>query len=481
MKNEEMFELITQLKVDDEYIKEALLDEPGDGAEKIYAASARITPMRIIAPIAACLAVAVGAGVVLSNQSKLPVENNNGSEYSASTSQHSGTESINNSGTESADNNSAAYNSNYTWTFPSNNKDFVDKCKNIITSKFAQILPSDTTWQVENMDIDFDDLNELVLCPQVNGGSVKGVGVCVFRISPENEVAYLGSFGGNFGSMNLKNLNIVVDKQYNEYYYFNNNEENEKCVDSIQRLFFDKNTNTIQDQTYLRLIKTYPSDSSSDTPYTETAYHNGVEINIDEFREKWRNVWKNNDYMVVPQYNCSDAHGKASECVRLLVDKYNVPAEGNSLHRYIQTFDINNDGKPETVIEFKNCEQLRGIYIFSSDGKLIGEFDLEGTRGFTQLIGGVSNTPTVKLNTSLRMFYEGRDVVCIYTSSTGNSNAINKIVVNEDGTLSSEKEFECLNDKYGRKTYKINGEEVTEQKYNAASKYNFLLNSSIVW
>lgn len=484
MKNEELLELITELKVDDAFVEEALAEPDSGEPVKAYAGRAKRFPMRMIVPIAACLAVAAGVWIVAANQSKPPIKINNGLGSSTSTAQSSTAESTDNSGVESTDNSSAVYTPpTDIWTFPSDKKDFVEKCKNIITSTFSQVLPSDVTWQVENMDIDYDNSNELLLCPQINGRSVKGVGVCVFRRSPEDDATYLGSFGSEFSSMNLDNFYIIDNKKTKDFYYFNNNEENEKCVDSIQRLYFDNDTNTLQDQAYLRFIKTYPNDASSNTPYTETAYHYGVEISVEEFINKWRNVWWNSEFMVTTQIHGNEAHGEKSDCVQLLVDKYNVPTIGsspNSLHRSIQSFDINNDGKTETVIEFKNCEQLRGIYVFSDDGKLIGEFDLEGTRGTWQTTAGNASTITVCLNTTLRRFYEGSDIVCLYRSSTVNGSAIYKIVVNEDGTLSSEKEFEHW---YNNKTcYRINGKDVTQKEYEkAVKKYYFLNSTSIIW
>ncbi len=68
MKKEELLDLITELKVDDRFIEEAMVDDlDGRNPVKAYAASTKRSPMRIIAPVAACLAVIAGAGFVLKN------------------------------------------------------------------------------------------------------------------------------------------------------------------------------------------------------------------------------------------------------------------------------------------------------------------------------------------------------------------------------------------------------------------------------
>lgn len=84
MKNEELFDIITKLKVDDEYIEEALTGSSDSHGAKVYAGKTRISPMKIIAPIAACLAVFAAAGLVFANRDKLPVNSNNGAASPAS-------------------------------------------------------------------------------------------------------------------------------------------------------------------------------------------------------------------------------------------------------------------------------------------------------------------------------------------------------------------------------------------------------------
>lgn len=454
MKNKELFDLITQLKVDDEYVEKALTADLDSRTASACAGKTRITPIKMIAPIAACLAVFAATGLILVNKSRLPVESDNASGSAASIA-----EITENNDPESTEPYFFEYILANQKPFPANDPVLVEECKDVIKDKYAQVLQEDTTWQTNNLDIDFDDLNELLLCPRINGRSIKGVGVCVFKRTPDDGMEYIGSFGSEFSSMNIDNFYFVFNDDAKNIYYFNNDEENEKCVNSTQMLFVDENTNTVCDQTYLRLVKTYPNDASSDTPYTETAYRYGDEIDTDLLLSEWRTAWGFDDdngvdarsmsNVVVPTVNDFDVHCGMSEYVQLLVDKYNVPLNGSSpssLHRTIQSFDINGDGSDETVIQFKNCDQLPGIYVFSADGRLIGELDLEGELGKGYRTGRIDTIKCI-LDMEIHKFENGSESYYYYHSTHYEKHgyletakyATNKIVVNADGTLSTEK------------------------------------------
>lgn len=297
--------------------------------------------------------------------------------------------------------------------------------------------------------------------------------------------------------MNTENLYIIKNDDTKDILYFNN-EESGMCIDSIQKLSFDKDTHSVQNQTYLRLEKTY-----SDAQYTETAYRYGVEISKEELLNEWSALYQQDKIQhrdAVPLPNVSDAHSTAAEYVRVLVDKYDVPLNGgslSSLHRTVQSFDINGDGKEETMIEFRHCEQLRGIYVFSSDGKLIGELDLEGERGEWYATGNIDGTSR-KLHNGICKYENGDEIFYYYLSThieerTNNGVAIvgktmiNKIVAKEDGTLSSEAIVEYGCEFFGDKELGIidvnraNGKDVSsdecfkeEINYYSGTDYTFI-------
>ena len=471
MKNDKLFDMLEEFKVDDEYIDEALTGSSDSRGTKVYAGKTR--PMKIIAPIAAALAVFAAAGIVFANRDKLPI--NNGALSPASSSEES--ENNNTESTENSNTESTWQGQTYTdhtlelwgWSVPSQTE-YVDKCVDIVMGMYSDKLQGDVTWQAGEMDIEFDGWGyELVVCPQINGKSVKGVGACIFKkYSASNDPAYVGSFGSDFDTIDLDDIQMIYNYDEKIAYYFSCNEEYEKCTDTLQRLWLDNNA--VHDETYLRLVKTYPDNASSDTPYTETAYRYGEKISTEQLLSEWRSVQDLTKGVILPTPNTSsDAHLGKQECVQLLIDKYNVPVSANSFHRVIYYIDVNNDGVDETVIEFRNCKQLRGMYVFSSDGKLIGEFDLEGYRYRGYAIGSI-DTISRRFSAGIFPFDDnGKNSYGFRTFRTGESalkiwaiDEAYRIVVNEDGTLSAEKALEA---DYGSEVFKINGEEVSYDEY----------------
>ena len=474
MKNDKLFDMLEEFKVDDEYIDEAMLGGSDSRGIKVYEGKTR--PMKIVAPVAACLAVFAAAGLVFANRDKLPSRPDNSAISPASSGESN--ESAENSTVDGTENEHSEYIDPY-YIHPSLYPELVDKCKNVVMSTFAQTLQGDVTWQIASINIDYDNSNELLLCPRINGKSVKGVGVCVFkRYKPIGEAEYIGSFGAEFDSINLDNIYFIRNEKTKTSYYFNNCEGYERCTDSLQKLYVDNNA--VRDEDYLRLVKTYSGGTAS-----ETAYRYGEMISTEELLSEWNSTMtlEGNDPSVLPlPGDPSDAHLEKADCVKLLVDKYNVTASVETLHRNIQYIDVNNDGEDETVIQFRNCEQLRGIYVFSADGKLIGEFDLEDERGDYWGIGNSENTLT-RFNTELTPYVDDNgERFYFYNTRRGKTRVgpghewwleeeINRIVVNADGTLSAVKILEANWE--GGGSFFINGNEVPKEEFfEESEKYS---------
>lgn len=491
MKNDELFDMLTELKVDDEYVDEALTGNSDSRGIKVYAGKTK--PVKIIAPIAACLAVFTAAGVLFANRDKLPIIN--GALSPASSGESSLTDDeildqiredfknrpsyidIENSNAEKYELTDKPTTDVWGWAIPSQTK-YVDVCKNLVTNMYANDLQGDVTWQVGDIDIDYDQTCDLVLCPQINGKSVKGVGVCVFKkLNAETDPVYVGSFGAEFDTMDLDRFYLITNYNNKDFYYYNCIEEDERCIDDLQWLGFDSNTNTVREESCLRLVKTYPRNASSNTEYTETAYSYGVETDISKFKDAWRKINRlTNDRVPFPNIS-ADAHLANEECVQLLIDKYNVPANAASLHHTVQKTDINFDGEPETVIEFRNCELLRGIYVFSHDNKLIGELDLKGEHGGSVAVGNYTNTIGMVFDNGIHKYDKDGETFYYFITHRGKEEfyddgcthewaecEVNMIVINEDGTLSTEKILEA---NYGSKIFKIKGKEVSEEEYDS--------------
>lgn len=461
MKNDELLDLISELKVDDAFVDEALGEQ--DGAPvRVYAGSSK-TPMRIAAPIAASLAVVAAAGFLVVNVSrgKLAAGPAASIEESSEVGETSDTDITAN-------------------TIGLFDEAFLTNCKNTVREKFNIPAQSNVTWHMNIMDIDFDsdDQYELCLYPQINGETVKDAGVCIFKQNQDGSAGYIGSFGNELRTIPLEELCRIHNIPTQSVYYYHNSEEYEKCTESVYVLHLNKDTKELQEEAYLQLVTTYPDSASSDTPYTETAYRGGIEISTEELLEEWNNIPR------LPKPGILSVHGEAAEQVKLLLDECNVSVNVNQLHRTIDYMDINNDGADETLIEFRNFDALRGIYVFSSDGKFIGELDHNGDRGWNIGIGGTS----LRALTDIRKFesddesyyyYHSQRFEEPFTDTDRHSyweTAINKIVVNEDGTLSTEKYLSGIRhtvfsdqpepDQYEFYDYEmINGNEVSSDEF----------------
>lgn len=480
MKKEELFKLAEEFKVDDEYIEEALTGNSGDRGIKVYAGKTK--PIKIIAPIAACLAVFTAAGIVFANRDKLPINNTSLSPASSGESL-SDEEKLEQVFEDFKDRDKYADivnsvtdtdNEGKTIVYPHiipiwQDPAFAQNCMDHFLDKNPQIsMDNVTRWYDDYIDIDFDGSAEYLLCVEVDHVPAE---VCVFRrVGIYSEAEYLGSFGSAFPEKYFGDLYCVSDIVNKCYYYFDNTEEYEKCTDSIRKVFFDKNTNSIQDITYLQSVKTYPNDASSDTLYTETAYRYGEEISIDQLLNEWDSLQGSADELeILPVPNVSGAHNGTDGCVQMLVDKYGLSTSANSLHRVVRYLDVDQDGNDETLIEFRDCEQLKGIYVFTSEGKLIGELDTEGYRGQNWRMGG--DLAEIRVNYNIFRYEENGETYYCYLSwhsgsdtySTWLEEEIYRIVVNADGTLGAVAVIECSYE--GDDWFRINGKEVSKEEF----------------
>lgn len=465
MKNEELFDLLTELKVDDRFIEEAITDDL-ESPVKAYAGNVKRSPMRIIAPIAACLAVFVGAGVVIANvkgANRPPI-----TPAAASSSEESTAESSQKSSTT-----------------VSSEDEFIEKCKGIVKEESELVAHSDVDWNVENRDIDFDGNDELLLYPKMNGMTIEGVGVRVFKQTDSGDIQDLGGFAANSRLADL--YYSYSDETDKKFYYYSNIEPRESCVETVNEVYFDEEANTLRETEYLRFATTYPENENSTTPLTEKAYRYGKEVDVKDFLNEWKELPN------IPSLNAYYGYSDIKKAVEFLIDKYDVPVNDyNELHRAVGAPDINNDGRNDAVITFKDCEQLRGIYVFDCTGgepTLIGELDLAGDRlemnhEFEQprydLIGELINPFG-----DIGMFCEcddGSESFRFYRTYHRESRGddpeavevdkyeLHKIIVNEDGTLDSEviltRGTEFVDDESTeiKEVNQINGKDVTQQE-----------------
>lgn len=440
MKNEELFELMSQLKVDDEYIEDALVDDfDGRRPVKVYAGKTKLTPMRIIAPVAACLAVVAAAGFVLSNMNsinKLPIgPANAGSEVTSEA----------DTGTSVA---------------ALTEEELIEKCKSIVEAE-NEAVANNAVWETFKLDIDFDGEEELMLNP-----NVKGVGVRVFKKTAENDIRDIGAFGTDVG-ISLSKDSITPNDIFgrNGYYYIYVTAGDESCATDIHEISFDENTNKVKDVSYLKYVTTRSNETLPTKPFLEKAYRYGKEISVDTlFFEvsgtRFGGITRISDWDGMAKFDT------------VLAEKYNMPlADIKGLTHAISQADVNGDGRDEVFIRFENSEQLCGFYVFSvtadNEAEFLGEIVPDGKIGYGDAeYNGEKN---------VHRFEDGGESYCYFLSvnakDDGSSEAaVNKIIVNDDGTFGFEAIVvhirEKLDDGTIKSHYLVNGKEVTQDEFS---------------
>lgn len=194
MKKEKMFDLLGQ--VDDKFIEEALRDcEPYDinRPVTVLPGKTKITPLKIIAPIAACLAVAVGAKIVISSRNKPAV--NPADIITAS------------SGVEQS--NAASDTVSKTDAYD------LDECKKMLIETLNIPNDKERIWQTNLIDINNDGSSELFLA---SGGIDDMPGVFVFA-NTDNGVKLIGSFDTEENQCNPQSI-LRYNRDKEDFWYY---------------------------------------------------------------------------------------------------------------------------------------------------------------------------------------------------------------------------------------------------------------------
>lgn len=180
MKKEELFDLLEN--VDQKYINEAICDDLyGDSPTVARPGKARITPMKIIAPVAACMAVAIGAKFVVSNIGKLAVN------PAANSGALSGK-------TDGFD---------------------LEECKEMLLEHLDASEDEERIWQSNIIDVDKDGSTELLLA----SSSIDDFpGVYVFA-KTDNGVEMIGSFDTEENRCNPQSL-LRYNKDNEDFWYY---------------------------------------------------------------------------------------------------------------------------------------------------------------------------------------------------------------------------------------------------------------------
>lgn len=353
MKNEKFFELLGS--VDDKFIEEAITEYDPNASVAVPAGKTRVSPMKIIAPIAACLALVTAAGFVVSNF---------GLTRSASP----------NNSTSDGETNSSAYMENST---PGAVKEFADttfvnECKELIISQLTEksssyINFSNISWDAGLLDMDLDGEDEYLIYPEISKG------VFVFK-KAQNGAKYLGSFGENI-QIDFNNIYKAADGGDYYYYHYLIQNSDYQC-EGIRQVSFEQNRICETTGVYVDVCSKYYSNREFDSVRT---YYDGNnnKISSDDFKT----LWKKYPYMPEPTVaNYGFNQFDIDNAVELLAKKYGISDKSKLIQNelWLET-DINNDNIKEGVITFENVPELPDIYVVGDDGtKYLGFLDITG-------------------------------------------------------------------------------------------------------
>lgn len=352
MKKEELFDLFGQ--VDDKFIEEALRDfEEYDSHRpvEVLPGKTKITPLKIIAPIAACLAIAIGAGVVISNRDKLTVTSPNSSVAAS---------------------NSANYNSGLTPT----EEDFFEKCKNIVMGESKLISQNGTVWQTRMLDVDFDGEDEFLICPQIDGIAIPEIGVRVFR-KTENGAEDLGSFGNYSESIDLDAIRKDErDGVLNQYYYCVANDHLKGEYDGIRFVSYSAADGKVNgDKHLLRVTEAWWLDSP-DVLLAEGTLKDGRYEGVEQVFNKKIMEFPEDVVDMFCEFNQTEI-AKCEENILIRKGKRELEDMLTPGMWHTGEYDINSDGKKELLISLFNFSNMRGVYVYNSDCEYLGSFETE--------------------------------------------------------------------------------------------------------
>lgn len=366
MKKDELFDLLEN--VDEKYIEEALHDYDEYDSTKpivVYEGKTRVTPMKIIAPIAACLAVAAAAGLVFSNRDKITrILRSNGSATSVTTSAAAPAASA----AEPAE------------IKQPDDPEFVDKCKKIITDRFSS--DENVSLRCAMLDMDFDGEDELLISVNPSRGT-HTYGVYVFK-KTAGKPSELGSFALNHeGDFGFEDLYKTPGE--NSYYYYFNERYNSTCDKEGMKIvtvgkFSDLSGEEVYERTGLNITVDPVFNLAELNDNYLDQYYNGEERVT---RQEFRRLWK--QYPGLPEISTPQTffgYDAKAEALDILAEKYGISRdELSNTSRSWTVTDLNGQGLPDGVVVFSGFDKLPNIYAFEDgeDGvEFLGELNVKG-------------------------------------------------------------------------------------------------------
>lgn len=373
MKKEDLFDLLEN--VDEKYIEEALHDYDEYDSTKpivVYQEKTRVTPLKIMAPIAACLAIVAAAGLVFTNKDKITrILRSNSSGTSATTSAAAPAASA----AEPAE------------IKQPDDPEFVDKCKKIISTRYSfDENGTDVLWKSGMLDMDFDGEDELLICPLLvydrQGGNHSITDVTVFK-KTAGKPSELGSFALNHeGDFGFEDLYKTPGE--NSYYYYFNERYSTCDKEGMKIVTVGKFSDLCGEEVYERTGLNITVDpvfnlAELNDNYLDQYYNGEERVTRQEFRRLWK------QYPGLPEISTPQTffgYDAKAEALDIIAEKYGISRdELSNTTRSWTISDLNGYGLPDGLVMFDNFDKLPNLYAFEDRDngvKFLGELDIKG-------------------------------------------------------------------------------------------------------
>lgn len=459
MKNEELFDLLEN--VDQKYINEAICDELDDSAPIVVRPGrSRITPLKILAPVAACLAVAIGAGAVISHLNK-PGQSDTEQSSSEQITADPGAYIQVNFEDKDLDREFDSNIIHLDFKADDLERSFLAECISIITNESDTIRQNETSWRVTKHASHWcNEWYDYYFAPQIDGHAVPGVGVRVFhkawkyssKYGETFDIVDHGGFGQDYEDIDLNN---VMDDLPNSYkYYYRTDTIGSAKSESIRLIRLDGNTDEIVEETILE--KLTDGDKTSYTHWGET-------IGEEEFVGTW------NTFAFIPKFYTEFTNEEVEACREELMTSRHYPTAVSAWRD--AEVDIDLDGKKELLISPQDNKYLKGVYVFartSSGIKEVGSFDTENGYCKPEQI----HFRNVSANNVFPYYFTMVRTVSSDSRINFCDFALNKILIDENGNITTE-EFAVWGTRIVNQEmaitedyYILNGEEVDQDEFH---------------
>lgn len=465
MKKEELFDLLED--VDRKYINEAMFDDiDGDSPAVARPGKAKISPLKIIAPIAACLAVVIGTGAVVSRLNKPESENSE-----QTTQQLVDPKAFLQVDFRDKDL-GAIYDSN---TIELNfepdelERDFIAECISIIKDENESACQDGVSWYV-NKGYSFSYATasyNYYFQPQIDGHGIADVGVRAFQKTKGYSSKYgetfdiwdNGCFAQGYGELDLDH--VVENFTYNDKYYYRKDTIGSAESTSLREIYLKGDEKEIAEKT---LLEKYVDGD------TTTYLHEGKKISEEEFIGIW------NTYPFIPKFYTEFTDEEVEACREELKESLGYPDSLYTFWRDAEV-DIDLDGTKELLIspEEKSGHTWyrEGVYVFArtSDGiKQVGSFSTEDT--FPDPCNPEEIRYCYVSDTEYFPYYYSGHHVSISDFSYA-ARCFSKIIADENGNITTEmfagEVFEIVD---GETTshFEWFGEEVSEEEFEEKTR-----------